>query len=64
VACTVWSGGKGANPTYRYGSMAKQQKMYPREFKLEAVQLVKSSGKPMSQIARDLGVSETALYRL
>jgi len=51
-------------PTYRYGSMAKQQKMYPREFKLEAVQLVKSSGKPMSQIARDLGVSETALYRL
>jgi len=44
--------------------MAKQQKMYPREFKLEAVQLVKSSGKPMSQIARDLGVSETALYRL
>ena len=42
--------------------MAKQQKTYTREFKLEAVQLVKSSGKPMSQIARDLGVSETALY--
>lgn len=42
--------------------MAKQQKTYTREFKLEAVKLVKSSGKPMSQIARDLGVSETALY--
>jgi transposase len=42
--------------------MPKQQKTYTREFKLEAVQLVKSSGKPMSQIARDLGVSETALY--
>jgi len=58
------AGERVRTPTYRYGSMAKQQKMYPREFKLEAVQLVKSSGKPMSQIARDLGVSETALYRL
>ncbi len=37
--------------------MAKQQKTYTREFKVEAVQLVKSSGKPMSQIARELGIS-------
>ena len=44
--------------------MAKQQKTYTREFKLEAVRLVKSSGKPLSQIARDLGVSDSALYRL
>jgi transposase len=43
--------------------MAKQQKTYTREFKLEAVRLVKSSGKPMSQIARELGVSDTALYQ-
>jgi transposase len=42
--------------------MPKQQKTYTKEFKLEAVQLVKSSGKPMSQIARELGVSDTALY--
>ena len=42
--------------------MVKQQKTYTKEFKLEAVRLVKSSGKPMSQVARDLGVSETALY--
>ena len=42
--------------------MPKQQKTYTREFKVEAVQLVKSSGKPLSQIARELGVSETALY--
>ena len=42
--------------------MAKQQKTYTREFKVEAVQLVKSSGKPMSQIARELGVSDSALY--
>jgi len=42
--------------------MPKQQKTYTREFKLEAVQLVKSSGKPMSQIARELGISDSALY--
>src|SRR6266571_1898713 len=44
------------------GSMAKQQKTYTKEFKLEAVQLVKSSGKPMSEIARELGISDSALY--
>ena len=43
--------------------MGKQQKVYTREFKIEAVQLVKSSGKPMSQIARDLGISDSALYQ-
>ena len=42
--------------------MTKQQKTYTREFKVEAVQLVKSSGKPMSQIARELGVSDSALH--
>jgi transposase-like protein len=44
--------------------MTKQQKTYTREFKVEAVQLVKSSGKPMSQIARELGISDSALSRL
>ena len=43
--------------------MGKQQKVYTREFKVEAVQLVKSSGKPMSQVARDLGISDSALYQ-
>ncbi len=43
--------------------MVKQQKTYPREFKVEAVQLVKSSGKPMSQIARELGISDSALSK-
>jgi transposase len=43
--------------------MAKQQKTYTREFKQEAVQLVKSSGKPMSQVARELGISDSALYQ-
>ena len=44
------------------GSMPKQQKIYTKEFKLEAVQLVKSSCKLMSQIARELGISDSALY--
>ena len=44
------------------GSMAKQQKTYTKEFKLEAVQLLKSSGKPMSEIPRELGISDSALY--
>jgi len=42
--------------------MPKQQKTYTREFKREAVQLVKSSGKPMSQVARELLISDSALY--
>ena len=42
--------------------MPKQQKTYTREFKLEAMQLVKSSGKPMSQVARELGISDSTLY--
>jgi transposase len=47
---------------YRESKMIKQQKIYTREFKQEAVQLVKSSGKPMSQVARELGISDSALY--
>jgi len=43
--------------------MVKQQKTYTREFKVEAVQLVQGSGKPMSQIARELGISDSALSK-
>ena len=42
--------------------MPKEQKIYSKEFKLEAVRLAQSSGKPMSHIARELGVSDSALY--
>jgi transposase len=34
---------------------------YPPEFKAEAVELVQSSGRSISQIAKDLGVSGTSL---
>jgi transposase len=42
--------------------VAKVQKVYTKEFKEEAVKLVQSSGKPASQIARELGISDSALY--
>jgi transposase len=34
---------------------------YPPEFKAEAVELVQSSGRSISKIAKDLGVSGTSL---
>ena len=34
---------------------------YSKEFKSEAVQLVRSSGRPVSQIARELGISGNSL---
>lgn len=36
---------------------------YPPEFRERAVELVRLSGRPMSQIARELGVSTTGLQR-
>lgn len=41
--------------------MAKVQKVYTREFKEEAVKLAQSSGKSTAQIARELGVSDSAI---
>ena len=37
--------------------MGKTRAPYPAEFKVEAVRLARSSGKPVVQIARELGVS-------
>ena len=42
--------------------MGKVQKTYTREFKEEAVRLVQSSGKPIAQIARELGISDSAIH--
>ena len=43
--------------------MAKVQKVYTKEFKEEAVKLVQNSGKSTAQIARELGVSDSAIYQ-
>jgi transposase len=42
--------------------MQKTQRTYTREFKVEAVQLAKSSEKPLTQIARDLGIADSTLH--
>jgi transposase len=42
--------------------MQKTQRTYTREFKMEAVQLVQSSGKSMNQIAHDLGIADSTLH--
>ena len=43
------------------GKPVHPQKPYPEEFKREALGLLGSSGKPLAQIARELGVSAESL---
>jgi transposase len=43
--------------------MAKVQKVYAREFKEQAVQLAQTSGKPITQISRELGISDTSIHQ-
>src|SRR5215469_10317813 len=41
--------------------MTRHQRTYTSEFKEEAIRLVETSGKSMSQVARDLGISDSVL---
>jgi transposase len=43
--------------------MAKVQKTYSIEFKREAVRLAQTSGKPIAQVARELGISDTSIHQ-
>ena len=43
--------------------MKKVRKQYEREFKMEAVQLLETSGKSASQIERNLGIGKGNLWR-
>ena len=43
--------------------MAKPQPSYSKEFKQEAVRLVETSTKNKAEIARDLGISDSALSK-
>lgn len=42
--------------------MSQVQQTYTKAFKEEAVRLLETSGKSAAQLARDLGVSDSALY--
>jgi transposase len=43
--------------------MRNERKRHTEDFKREAVRLIESSGKPIAEIARDLGINDNNLYR-
>jgi transposase len=43
--------------------MHKVQKTYTAEFKREAVRLAQTNGKPITHIARELGISDTSIHQ-
>ena len=42
--------------------MAREQRTFTTDFKLEAVRLTQTSGKSVSQVARDLGIADSTLF--
>jgi transposase len=46
----------------RMSTMAQKRRNYTKEFIDEAVRLVKTSGKPMVRISRDLGINDKTLW--
>lgn len=43
--------------------MGAKRKQYTREFKIEAVRVVRESGKSLSEVARELGIRRDILQR-
>lgn len=43
--------------------MKKVQKTYTAELKREAMRLAQTSGRPIAQVARELGISDTSLHQ-
>jgi len=41
----------------------RKRNRYTAEFKAEAVRMMRASGKPTAELAKDLGLSEQSLYR-
>lgn len=42
--------------------MKKAPRTFTDEFKREAVRLAQTSGKPIAQVARELGISDTSIH--
>ena len=42
--------------------MPKEQRTFTKEFKQEAVRLAQTSGKSITQVARDLGIGDSTLH--
>jgi len=45
------------------GKKSKERRVYTKEFKAEAVALAEKREKPISQVAKDLGLNENVLRR-
>lgn len=43
--------------------MSKRTKAYSREFKLEAVRLSQDSDRTVTEVAQELGISKSSLFR-
>ena len=43
--------------------MGKKRDQYTREYKIEAVRLIVDEGRPISEVARELGVAQSLLHR-
>lgn len=43
--------------------MSKKRPIYSEEFRRDAVELLRTSGKSLSQVARDLGVADVTLRK-
>ena len=43
--------------------MRRPRRRYTREFKVEALRQVQDSGRPQSEVARELGLNPETLYR-
>ena len=43
--------------------MGKNRRQYTKEFKIEAVRLIVEEGRPIAEVARELGIGENLLHR-
>ena len=43
--------------------MRKKRRQYTKEFKIEAVRLIIEEGRPISEVARELGTAQSLLHR-
>jgi transposase len=61
VDTTATTSGPGREGSVSTARPTSQRKSYPEEFKREAVELLVTSGRPLAQVARELGVSTESL---
>ena len=43
--------------------MGKKRRQYTKEFKIEAIRLIIEEGRPISDVARELGTAQSLLHR-